>query len=133
MEEIRRIAPGYQGSRRILIQRRLASRQSRKLGRLMDQRVQWSRQRERWIRTSIQQTRSDMILADSIFGMYVTIVAIDPREDFPPRSQGCSKLRWKHSMCRGWKANRVLAKEIYYYATRPLWLRLIDVKIKQGL
>jgi hypothetical protein len=80
--------------------------------------------------------RNESIISEAIFGYDVSVVPIDPRQNF---STNLCKLP---TIAAETHANyqpdvktldRQLAKEeLSYYATGLMWLKMIDVKAKQG-
>jgi hypothetical protein len=82
------------------------------------------------------EQKNDLLLAESIFGVDVTIVVIEPREDFLTTLARLPEIAVEtYNQCaiEVRQLDRVLVKEeMSYYATGLLWLKLTDVKAKQG-
>jgi hypothetical protein len=80
------------------------------------------------------EQKNDLLLAESIFGVDVTIAAIEPREDFSTTFPRLPEIAVKtHNQCAidVRQLDRVLVKEeMSYYAMGLLWLKLTDVKAK---
>ncbi|PNF36255.1 hypothetical protein B7P43_G08463 [Cryptotermes secundus] len=80
--------------------------------------------------------RNDSIISKSIFGVDVCIVPIEPRQNFQTNLSKIDDIATEtySSYVPDFKQlDRKLAKEeVAYYATGLLWLKLIDIKAKQG-
>lgn len=80
--------------------------------------------------------RNDLILSESIFGVDITVTEIKPREDFSTSFAQLPAIALEiHRQCQTdeRQMDRILVKEeVSYYATSLLWMKLIDVKAKQG-
>lgn len=81
--------------------------------------------------------RNDSIISEAIFGPNVTVLPIAPRQQFEASYAAIPQLAVEmfseyqkdvHQMDRLMKK-----EEIAYYCTAMLWLRLIDIKAKNGL
>jgi hypothetical protein len=82
------------------------------------------------------EQKNELMLQDSIFGVDVTVVPIQPRENFSTSIAQLPLIAAEtYAQCSvdERQIDRVLAKEeMSYYATCLLWTKLIDVKAKQG-
>jgi hypothetical protein len=80
--------------------------------------------------------RNESIIAESIFGVDVCVVPIQPRQNFQTNLAKIDDLAvetYTSYIPDVKQLDRKLAKEeMSYYATGLLWLKLIDVKAKQG-
>lgn len=80
--------------------------------------------------------RNDSIIAESIFGVDVCVIPIEPRQNFQTNLSKVDDLAigtYASYVPDVKQLDRKLAKEeLSYYATGLLWLKLIDVKAKQG-
>ena len=131
MEEIRQLAPGYRGKPENFDPRKVGQKTRMK-----------TKSAKPTTPTALQKNeqpseqKNDLLLAESIFGVDVTIIAIDSREDFSTSFTKLSEIAVEtYNQCAidERQIDRVLAKEeMSYYATSLLWLKLIDVKVKQG-
>jgi hypothetical protein len=78
-----------------------------------------------------------MLLAESIFGVDVTVIPIQPREDFSTSFSRLPEIAVEtYNQCSvdEGQMERVIAKEeMSYYAAGLLWMNMIDVKAKQKI
>lgn len=90
--------------------------------------------------TNLQKTatsqRNDLIISESIFGVDVTVTEIAPRQEFRASYQrvvDMSLETYQNFRPDEKQLDRIITKEeVAYYGTALLWMKLIDVKSKEG-
>jgi hypothetical protein len=80
--------------------------------------------------------RNESLLSEAIFGVDVKVQAIEPRQNFLAnysRLPALADETFNQYAADNNMLNRELdSREFRYYATSLLWLRLLDIKAKQG-
>jgi hypothetical protein len=137
MEEIRKLAPGYRGKPENFDPRKIGRKAKPKTKSPNGPRSPLLTPPSALARnTNPTEQCNNLILEESIFGVDVTIIPIQPREDFSSNFSQLTNIAmeaYNLSSTDERQIDRVLAKEeLSYYATGMLWLRLLDVKAKQG-
>lgn len=81
--------------------------------------------------------RNESIISEAIFGIDVSVTAIEPQQHFDAnfsRLVDLTMITYQNMIPDVKQLDRLLIKEeLSYYATALLWLRLIDLKSKQRL
>lgn len=81
--------------------------------------------------------KNDSIISEAIFGPNVTVVPIAPRQTFEESYAALPQLAVE--IYREYQKDvnqidrKMIKEELSYYCTAMLWLRLIDIKSKNGL
>ena len=135
-EEVRKLAPGYRG--------RLENFDLKKVGQKPKPRARASGPKSSLVtppgaltrNSNPTEQKNELMLSESIFGVYVTIVPILPREDFSTSFAQLPLIAADtYSLCSidERQIDRVLMREeLSYYATGLMWIKLIDIMAKQG-
>jgi hypothetical protein len=136
LEEIKKIAPGYRGKPENFDLKR-AGQKPRPKARASGPKSPFVTPPGALERNkNPTEQKNELILQDSIFGVDVTVIPIQPRENFSTSFAQVPLIAAEtYAQCSvdERQIDRVLAKEeMSYYATCLLWTKLIDVKAKQG-
>ena len=137
MEEIRQLAPGYRGKPENFDPKKVGQKVKPKtkspLGPKSPRPTPSGALHKN---ENTTEQKNDLLLAESIFGVDVTIVAVEPVEDFSTTFAQLPEIAVEtYNQCAidVRQLNRVLVnEEMSYYATGPLWLKLTDVKAKKA-
>jgi hypothetical protein len=135
-EEIRKLAPGYRGKIENFDFKRIGQKPKPKARTLGSKSPLVTPPGALERNRNPTEQKNDLMLQDSIFGVEVTVIPIQPRENFSTSFAQMPLLAAEtYAQCSvdERQIDRVLAKEeLSYYATGLLWTKLIDVKAKQG-
>jgi hypothetical protein len=143
IDEIKRIAPGYRGKPQNFDPTRV--------GKKDEKRAQKPKEHPKQQRpgptspelpppTNPQRAptsqRNESIISESIFGVDVSVTEIAPRQEFSAsynRVIDVSLETFQNLRADEKQLDRTLMKEeMAYYATSLLWMRLLDIKAKEG-
>jgi len=81
--------------------------------------------------------KNDLLISESVFGPNVTVVPIEPRQQFQSSyaaiPQLATEVYREYAKDVAQIDRKLVKEELSYYFTALLWLRLIDIKAKNGL
>lgn len=144
LEEMRKIAPNYRGDPKNFDPEKLGKRNPRPTPKPMARKESTKPKLSGEIPTpahiNTPQTptpqRNESIISEAIFGADVSVIPIDPRQNFASsyaKIVDVAKETYGNYLADNKQMDRVFAEEEFsYYCIALLWVRLIDIKAKQG-
>jgi len=142
-EEVKKIAPGYRGKPQNFDPTKVGKKNERKSPAPKEDRKQTRpgpSSPELPPPTKPQRAptsqRNESIISEAIFGVDVSVTEIAPRQEFSAsynRIVDVSLETYQNLRADEKQLDRILMKEeMAYYATSLLWMRLLDIKAKEG-
>lgn len=140
LEEIKKLAPGYKGKAENFDPSKVGKKRGAPKPKASKQQRPGPSSGEVPPPTNPQKEatpqRNEPIISESIFGIDVTVTKIAPRQEFSAcynRVIDVALETYQNFRPDEKQLDRLLAKEeVAYYATSMLWIKLIDVKAKEG-
>lgn len=138
IEEIKKLAPGYRGKPENFDPKKVGEKPKLKTKSRLGPKCALAEAPTSLDKnTTPSEQKNQLLLAESIFGVDITVIPIQPREDFSTSFSRLPEIAVEtYNQCSvdERQIDRVIAKEeMSYYATGLLWMKLIDVKTKQKI
>lgn len=144
VEEIKKIAPNYRGKAENFNPDKAGKRSSKPQPKVTERKDAGKTKSSSDIpppaHINTPQTptpqRNESIISEAVFGADVAVIPIDPRQNFASsyaKIVDLAKETYANFLADNRQMDRVFTEEEFcYYCVALLWIRLIDIKAKQG-